>query len=196
MTDAAAGQMAEGGFNVVWCTEKELDVAHRHGLRAQLQDGLLAPATLDSPALRNKLDALIEPRAAGTRPFTATSSPTSPAPPAFAGLGKLVAYLRQRDPDHLAYINLFPTYASNEQLGTKGDVVTAYREHLRQYLETVEAGASELRPLPIRQGWRYRPVLPEPGDDPQGRTGLGRAVLEHRAGVYVDAFNARAAPIE
>ena len=43
MTDAAAGQMAEGGFNVVWCTEKELDVAHRHGLRAQLQDGLLRP---------------------------------------------------------------------------------------------------------------------------------------------------------
>ena len=41
-----------------------------------------------------------------------------PSAPAFAGLGKLVAYLRQRDPDHLAYINLFPTYASNEQLGT------------------------------------------------------------------------------
>ncbi len=137
MTDAAAGQMAEGGFNVVWCTEKELDVAHRHGLRAQLQDGLLAPATLDSPALRNKLDALINRvrRHPALYSYFITDEPSAPA---FAGLGKLVAYLRQRDPDHLAYINLFPTYASNEQLGTKGDVVTAYREHLRQYLETVK----------------------------------------------------------
>ena len=41
MTEATAKQMAEGGWNLVWCTEKELDVAHRFGLRAQLQDGLL-----------------------------------------------------------------------------------------------------------------------------------------------------------
>ena len=58
----------------------------------------------------------------------------------FAALGKLVAYLRERDPAHLAYINLFPTYASNEQLGTKGDTVTAYREHLRQYVDIVKPG--------------------------------------------------------
>ena len=51
MTDAVARQMAEGGWNVVWCTEKELDVAQRHGLRAQLSDGLLSPATLDNPAV-------------------------------------------------------------------------------------------------------------------------------------------------
>jgi hypothetical protein len=50
----------------------------------------------------------------------------------------LVAYLRQRDPAHLAYINLFPTYANNQQLGTKGDVVTAYKEHIRLYVEHVK----------------------------------------------------------
>jgi hypothetical protein len=38
----------------------------------------------------------------------------------------------------MAYINLFPTYANNEQLGTKGDTVTAYREHIRQYLDVVK----------------------------------------------------------
>lgn len=27
MTDETARQMADGGFNLVWCTEKELDVA-------------------------------------------------------------------------------------------------------------------------------------------------------------------------
>ena len=50
LTDAVAQQMAEGGFNVVWCTEQQLDTAQRHGLRAQLSDGLLSPATLDDPA--------------------------------------------------------------------------------------------------------------------------------------------------
>ena len=38
----------------------------------------------------------------------------------------------------MAYINLFPTYANNQQLGTKGDVVTAYREHLRQFIQVVK----------------------------------------------------------
>ena len=37
----------------------------------------------------------------------------------------------------MAYINLFPTYANNEQLGTKGDKITAYQDHLRQYVEVV-----------------------------------------------------------
>jgi hypothetical protein len=38
----------------------------------------------------------------------------------------------------MAYINLFPTYANNGQLGTKGDSVTAYGEYLRQYLDVVK----------------------------------------------------------
>ncbi len=60
LDDRAAKQMAEGGFNLVWCGEAQLDVAQRHGLRAQLTDGLLSPASLDNPDQRTKLDALIE----------------------------------------------------------------------------------------------------------------------------------------
>jgi len=137
MTDAVARQMADGGFNLVWCSEKELDVARRHGLRAQLRDGLLSPGALDDPARREKLDALI----ARVRNHPALYSyfiTDEPSAAEFPGLGKLVAYLRQRDPAHLAYINLFPTYANNQQLGTTGDTVTAYREHLRQYIEIVK----------------------------------------------------------
>jgi hypothetical protein len=137
LTDRVAKQMAEGGWNLVWCSEKELDVAQRHGLRGQLTDGLLSPATLDNPAQRAKLDALIT-RVKKHPALYCYFLTDEPSTAAFAGLGKLVAYLRQRDPGHLAYINLFPTYASNEQLGTKGDTVTAYREHLRQYIEVVK----------------------------------------------------------
>jgi hypothetical protein len=138
LTDAVAQQMAEGGFNLVWCgSEKELDVAHRHGLRGQLTDGLLAPTSLDDPKRREQLDALIA-RVSKHPALYAYHLIDEPNASQFPALGKLVAYLRQRDPAHLAYINLFPTYASNEQLGTQGDVVTAYKEHLRRYVEQVK----------------------------------------------------------
>jgi hypothetical protein len=129
--------MAEGGWNLVWCGEKGLDVAQRHGLRVQLQDGLLAPGTLDNPGQRAKLDAFIS-RVRKHPAFYSYFITDEPSAADFPALGKLVAYLRQRDPAHLAYINLFPTYANNQQLGTKGDTITAYKEHLRQYIDVVK----------------------------------------------------------
>jgi carbohydrate esterase-like sialic acid-specific acetylesterase len=137
LTDAVAKQMAEGGWNLVWCGEKQLDIAQRHGLRAQLQDALLAPATLDDAGQRAKLDELI----ARVRNHPALYSyfiVDEPSAGSFAALGKMVAYLREHDPAHLAYINLFPTYATNEQLGTKGDPVTAYKDYLQEYFKSVK----------------------------------------------------------
>jgi hypothetical protein len=52
---------------------------------------------------------------------------------AFANLGKTVAYIRQKDPTRLSYINLFPTYADASQLGNK-----SYEEHVQQFIETVK----------------------------------------------------------
>jgi hypothetical protein len=137
MTDRTAQQMAEGGWNLVWCSEKELDVVARNGLRGQLQDALLAPGSLEDPVQRKKLDELVS----RVRQHPALYSyfiTDEPNATNFPGLGKLVAYLRERDPAHLAYINLFPTYASNEQLGNKGDKISAYEQHLLQYVETVK----------------------------------------------------------
>lgn len=137
MTDAVAQQMVEGGFNLVWCgSETELDVAHRHGLRGQLTSGLFTPASLDDPDRRQQLDALIA-RVSRHPALYSYHLIDEPSAAQFPALGKLVAYLRHRDPLHLAYINLFPTYANNQQLGTKGDTVTAYAEHLRLYVEQV-----------------------------------------------------------
>ena len=137
MTDAAAQQLADGGWNLVWCTRAELDIAHRHGLRAQLTDPLLVPESLEDPAKLAALSALVA--SVKTHPalysYFITDEPDSSR---FAGLGKLVAYLKQQDPAHLAYINLFPTYATNEQLGNTGDAVTAYKRHLHQFIETVK----------------------------------------------------------
>jgi len=137
LTDVVAQQMVEGGFNLVWCgSEKELDIAHRHGLRGQLTSNLLAPTSLDDPDKREQLDALIA-RVSKHPALYSYHLIDEPSAAQFPALGRLVAYLRQRDPQHLAYINLFPTYANNEQLGTQGDVVTAYEKHLRLYVEQV-----------------------------------------------------------
>jgi len=138
LTDAVAQQMVDGGFNLVWCSsEKELDVAGHYGLRGLFTSGLLTPASLDDPDRRGQLDALIA-RVSKHPALYAYHLIDEPSAAKFPALGKLVAHLRERDPLHLAYINLFPTYANNEQLGTKGDVVTAYKEHLRLYVEQVK----------------------------------------------------------
>lgn len=137
ITDAVATQMAEGGWNLVWCSENELDVAKRHGLRATLHDGLLNPASLDDPQKRAQLDALIE-RVKSHPAMYSYEVMDEPNTSLFPALGKLTEYLRQHDPAHLAYINILPTYATNEQLGARGDIAAAYKEYVRQYVETVK----------------------------------------------------------
>ncbi len=136
MTEATASQMAAGGFNLVWCTEAELDVAHRHHLRAQLTHPLLSPESLDTPARRAELDQLIA-RVKSHPALYAYFITDEPNATNFPALGRILGHLREHDPAHLAYINLFPTYATNDQLGNHGDVTNAYRAHLSQYVRDV-----------------------------------------------------------
>ncbi len=136
-TDENLATVARDGYNLTWTPADGLDVAQRHGLKAMLQDGLLSPATLDNPEQKAKLDALIE-KVKGHPAMEAYFITDEPSAAAFAGLGKLASYLRHKDPAHFAYVNLFPTYANNDQLGTKGDRETAYREHLRQFVDAVK----------------------------------------------------------
>ena len=138
LTDAVAKQMADGGFNLVWCnSEQEMNIAQQYGLRAQFRHGWISPAALNTPAERKQLDALVE--RIHTHPalysYFIRDEPSSGH---FADLGRLIAHLRELDPKHPAYINLYPIYAKNVELGTKGDAVTAYREHLKQYLDVVK----------------------------------------------------------
>jgi len=137
MTEHVARQMAEGGFNVVWCAEKDLDLVHKHGLRGTLHDRLLSPASLDAPAQKQQLDALID-RVKKHPAFYSYYITDEPGASEFPALGKLTGHLRQRDPAHMAYINLFPTYATNQQLGTKGDLCTAYRQYLKLFIDAAK----------------------------------------------------------
>jgi hypothetical protein len=157
-TDEALAAVRAEGFNLTWVGVDGLDLAGKHGLRAMLTHELLSPTTLEDEARREKLDQLIA-RVKAHPALEAYFITDEPGAGAFPGLGKLVAYLRQRDPAHLAYINLFPTYATEAQLGVSADAaerarvgypqdfagvgtndrtVLAYREHLKSYLEIVQ----------------------------------------------------------
>lgn len=156
--DEALVRVAAEGFNLTWTPAEGLDVAARHHLRAMLTSNLLRPETLDDPAKRAELDALIV-RVKDHPALEAYYITDEPGAGAFPGLGKLVVYLRERDPAHFAYINLFPTYANEQQLGVSADAaeraradhpqnfagvgagdptVLRYREHLKRFIEIVQ----------------------------------------------------------
>jgi len=137
LTEADARRLADGGWNLVWAASpEELDVAHKFHLRAMLSSPLISPLSLDNPPLRRKLDGLID-QVKNHPALYAYYIIDEPGVPAMDGLGKLVDYLRQRDPAHLSYINLFPTYASNQQLGAFGDTVTAYKKYLADFFAKI-----------------------------------------------------------
>ncbi|HEX5218901.1 MAG TPA: hypothetical protein VFZ59_04990 [Verrucomicrobiae bacterium] len=150
--------MAQEGFNLTWTPVEGLDVAARHGLRAMLTSELLKPETLSDATKRAELDALID-RVKKHPALEAYYLTDEPGSGAFPALGKLVAYLRERDPAHFAYINLYPTYANEQQLGVSADAadrakvgyptdfagvntsdktVLRYREHVKQFIEIVK----------------------------------------------------------
>ncbi|MHB0998372.1 MAG: hypothetical protein ACYC27_03920 [Armatimonadota bacterium] len=148
------GDRISGNNNLV----EQLDIVKKHGLRALVFSPLLNPASLDNPDTKVKLDALIN--AVKSHPalegYHLTDEPGSGA---FPGLGRLTEYIKARDPKHLIYINLFPTYANEQQLGVSADeaerqkvgiplnfagvgdykrTILAYNEHLRQYVKIVK----------------------------------------------------------
>ncbi|MEN6357973.1 MAG: hypothetical protein ABFD83_12925 [Armatimonadota bacterium] len=134
-----------------------LDLAQNHGIKSLFYDPLLVPDSLDDPAKKAKLDELID-ILRKLPAFEGYHLADEPSAPMFSDWARLVKYLKERDPEHLAYINLLPTYASQQQLGVFltepisgplgipdnfagiGDyeeTIKFYNEHLRLYIETV-----------------------------------------------------------
>lgn len=135
-----------------------LDTIHKHGLKGMVFSPLFVPATLENPELKAQLDALID----SVKNHPALDSYhiiDEPSALTFPDWAKIVNYLKQRDPDHLTYINLFPTYASQQQLGVSltekptgplgypdnfagigadNKTVQFYNEHLNEYIDILK----------------------------------------------------------
>jgi hypothetical protein len=155
MTDAAAKQLAVGGWNTAWVSwrglEKggsivdhylaQLDSLARHDLRGIIAQGKFlsrdseAPQTLDNPRLKAELDAIID----GVKNHPAMYAYTyrdEPSAKLFPNIARIKEYTEARDPAHFVYVNLYPMTISNERLGVEGEAgLEAGREYLRQFVE-------------------------------------------------------------
>jgi hypothetical protein len=147
-TDPYLANLAAQHFNLTWGPAACLDAAQKHGIKVMLQDPLIAPASLDDPKLRARLEHLIE----SVRNHPALEAyfvRDEPSASEFAGLGRLVAFLKERDPAHVAYINLLPCYAKGLDSFGINNVMRSwnllgegdpYRKYVSQYIATVKPG--------------------------------------------------------
>lgn len=125
--------MKEAGLNLSgFCRVEDLDRVRAAGLQCLVRDKRIETMDWeklpDEAAVRQiaadlKRKAGSHPAAAG---FTLRDEPNARWMPA---LGRVATALREAMPDKWAYVNLFPTYASEKQLGSR-----TYEEHLRTYI--------------------------------------------------------------
>lgn len=135
---ARYAEVAEAGFTVVPIrgdTPEQilqvLDWCQEFGLQAIVLDGRIRSGMTDAADWEAAVDAVVA--AYGGHPalwgYYVTDEPHLCE---FAGLAQIVRAFEERDPERVAYINLYPNYASPDQLGT-----VSYAAHVRAYMDTV-----------------------------------------------------------
>ncbi|MDI6828172.1 MAG: hypothetical protein QME62_06795 [Armatimonadota bacterium] len=109
-----------------------LDACAKHGLKYIIPDGRILAKEPNDPSFASNLDAVVADYAnhPATAGYFITDEPNSSAFPKLAAINQ---YLLKKDPKHLPFINLFPNYASEAQLGNK-----TYKEHVEQFCEIVK----------------------------------------------------------
>jgi len=132
-------KVAEAGFsvNMSFLGDREsnlkaLDLARDAGLTLMIYDDRLAKLVEDASLPLAPLDQVVadyrnHPALYG---YYVLDEPNASK---FPRLGEIVRYLAAKDPLHPAYINLFPTYANSQQLGTE-----TYEQHVAAYMKTVQ----------------------------------------------------------
>jgi len=134
--DALRG-IRECGFNLAgFVAPEHLDVVKEAGLKGIISDPAIhvgdAEAALGEEEVRKRVETVV--RKAGSHPAVyGYYLRDEPSAAVFAGLARWKGALEAAAPGALAYINLFPNYASPAQLGTG-----TYPEHLEQYIEKVK----------------------------------------------------------
>lgn len=115
-------------------TRAALDLFAECGMQMTLLDSRFDACLRDPSAI----DTLIPEVTAEFRDHPALHSyhiMDEPGCASFPLLGKIAAKCRECDPDHPAYINLFPNYANEQQLGCP-----TYDEYVRRYMNAVRPG--------------------------------------------------------
>jgi hypothetical protein len=127
----------ECGFNLAgFVAPEHLDIVAAAGLKCIVSEGSThvgdAAAAFGMDEIQRRVNALVE-RVKGHEAIFGYYLRDEPGAAAFPGLGRWVAAFRKVDPAALAYINLFPNYASPKQMDAP-----AYKEYVQSYVETVK----------------------------------------------------------
>ncbi len=123
-------EIADANFTVVIGTPaiapaEQLRLCERFGLRAVIEAGNASPLP-DGPACWG-YQLVDEPNASQ-----------------FADLARRAAAIREERPGRFGYVNLFPNYASREQLGTD-----TYEEHVRRFVREVKPAVLSMDHYPL-----------------------------------------------
>lgn len=131
-------EMKEAGFTLIDAmrsiddNKQILEIAEELGLEVQVFDYRIAQAIGSSEKRRERLEAVVK----DYKDYPALHSyhlTDEPSCPFFEALAEVRQILGELDPEHEAYINLLPNYASPEQLGNP-----TYEEHLETFIEKVK----------------------------------------------------------
>jgi hypothetical protein len=159
-TRQAYAKIASEKYNTIPVVDslENLDVAKKNGLKVLFASNLFNKATLNDPIKRMQLDDLVKKTKLNSaiEGYFIVDEPNTNL---FDDCKLLMSYFKQNDPSRLVYINLFPLYASESQLGVSIDkidnrrlsyprnihgigannkTVIAYAEYLRQYISIVK----------------------------------------------------------
>ena len=124
------------GINLAGMIEAQhLDLVQQAGMQAIVSDGAAhvgdAEAELPAAEVKRRVAAAVA-KAKGHPAAFGYYLRDEPSAKAFAGLGRWAAAYAEADPKALAYINLFPNYASPEQQATP-----TYADYLERYIAAV-----------------------------------------------------------
>src|SRR4051812_48590140 len=127
-------RIKECGFTVAgFVPPSGLDLCEQAGLKAIVSDARTSGydwANVDEAAARQRVESLVA--EVGKHPAVFGYNLRDEPPTAhFAGLNKVASAVREFAPGKWPYINLFPDYAENWQLGA-----TNYAEYLERFIET------------------------------------------------------------
>ena len=96
----------------------------------------------------------------------------------FPRLRDICKLMRDLDPEHEPFINLFPSYAEPERLGSPD-----FRSHVREFIETVRPGLLSYDYYALRESgmmagfptWRSFAMRPGKPASPSGSSSRARA---------------------
>jgi hypothetical protein len=122
----------EQGAPTVQDNLRTLDYCQAVGIKAFLYDGRMPTGFGANGEGKERIDAIVADYASHPA-FTGYFIGDEPGAGAFPALAQTFAYLAEKDPNHPAYVNLYPNYCPPHGLGT-----ATYDEYIQRWLAQVK----------------------------------------------------------